>query len=230
MTAYLVIARGDGAHIVSDGAGIARDGTLSEITSKTVLFPSFGVALAVTGVCGADWLEEDVAASGVADLDQLLSALPTIAHGIRGRNVAIQEDFPDVSLTMIAWCPKRGASAWQSSTGIIAAARMQKTYDYVRLAASLEDITDPGAVLGRPMDVADVFDPSRFDVARDGLALMMDCRTRPADPAAWGGRTDQYVIGGTVELTTCGPQGVTRRILHRWHEDRIGKRIQPTKG
>jgi hypothetical protein len=224
MTAYFVIARSDGAHIISDGAAVDEEGVLTGIVSKAALFPRFNLAVVVNGSQSQSEIVDAMEDAQPASLDDALQALPGIAYQIVGSNKQAGIRHPHVSLFAACWHPTSGAAAWAVRTDATVKAWGIQPGQLTRIKGSFDAVGDPAPALGRSVDV---LDPASFDLARDGVALMEHCRRLPADPTLWDGRTDHFGIGGTVELTTCGPGGITRRELHRWPADVIGQRIRP---
>lgn len=69
--------------------------------------------------------------------------------------------------------------------------------------------------------------PASFGPITHGMPLIESQRRRPMGDSDDGFADGQHFIGGSVQVTEIGRDGVTQRIVHTWHEDEIGERIRP---
>lgn len=218
MSLAALIVQPTAVHLITDAAIIGPDGELLAIESKVSTFPEIGLAVSFTGCCHAARIEEAIGSLCAKDPATALRGLAGVAEALSQTNREHGEREWGIRLVAALWDRERQIGTGWLYDNIPAsptntAGRLRNTQGYIDFAA-------PADIFGRDIDVRD---PTSFDVERDAVTLIEAARRAPwADDT---GAPPIYAVGGFGEVTTCDANGIRRRTVIEWPNDRVGGAI-----
>lgn len=215
MSALNMIVQGQHAHLLTDRAVYDRNGIVVGIGHKVVRVEVLPLALAIVGVFNVDQVASAVETSCPTTSlcpEDWVARLPAVVRWIREENLTRWPEIEgtadgEITLAAIYYSHRLGRAR-----GVMVSSGDPSLPAYEVVGLSCIAIPAIEIEPGIP-------DPSRaqFDPRRDGVALVEAQRQ--------GARMDGMVtVGGGVDLTTVGPEGLTLETLHTW-PDEIGRRI-----
>lgn len=218
MSLAMMIVQQDAAYLITDGGLWDDDGICTAIGSKVATLPHLNAAIALVGfnpnphriwdtLC-------DIGMRDARNVRDLLHLLPEIVRDLVRENVGRCSN-PALTAHMITFVPDVGPAAWFVSSGGPNMPPSYKPFTLARAHAMI-DVADRSVALGRPVNV---MDPDSFDIENDGRQLAEIARHTP-----WtfdDGRT-RYHVAGFAELTSVSAEGLQRRTICEWPDDRVG--------
>jgi len=229
MTALVVVHKPDAIHLLSDGACLDQYGRVESLTSKVALVAASGAAVAARGPVGVPHLISSL--FGIRDFDPDDEFVPAIQMHIEAFHGFWKNKIPYLDLVAVRWSHKQQKlEHWLAvnHTGYEFLGTQFRPYamhlrDADQFVAPMPSGDALATVGWKCIPKARDFDP-----VEDGIRLVSAQRLtafplRPDDkdsPVVHG-------VGGFVQLTTVAKDSLTTRIIHRWPEDTIGKRIEP---
>jgi hypothetical protein len=216
MTAVNLIVAGEATYLLTDGAIIGEDGRLQSISTKVIVSHRLKCAIALTGgFDGETWHALNDFIEGCPSQHELMRLMPM--SGLRAHALAkeaLGRSSPRLMPT---------DTILRLIIGIWSETRSQAE-GYI-FGATAEDIPSgmrPGELNGcrryiQPADVDLAVIPTGC-LDREAALRLIEAQRHHRD--AFG----RHIVGGAAELVTVSQEGVTRAVLHRWH-DRVGEPI-----
>ncbi|WAJ31152.1 hypothetical protein [Antarcticirhabdus aurantiaca] len=215
MTALNAIRYDDAAVILTDGASYDRQGIVRRIGPKCQTIKGPNIVLAVSGASAGHKALARLLARDFEDIDHIS------AEGGAW--------FQDWHAVYADFLEEQGGREI-----LVAMAGWSTDQDRARLvmfASELEQPFGEPATIRMPLMGEAPIDRSRFDVMRDGVALVERQRLYRGEAESDADRASgNLVVGGHVMLTLVRRTGITHQILKTWPEDRVGHPIRPAAG
>lgn len=229
MTAINVIKQKGAIHLLSDGAGLQREGNLVARVNKVWPIPHLKAVFAGRGspyfsIFIANYVS--IAASCFDDINNILPEMAQTAAA-EFKSMLERSAFGAVlDLFVVGWSEKNGPTGYflcnHRGHGDVAMPWEVTELGGINLAPVSEPIS-ADLKQGWPNGAL----PDDLDPVKDGLRMLEIQRTHPFDQ---NGDTDNPVmmraVGAFAQLTTVTASAITTRIIHRW-PDKIGDVIRP---
>jgi hypothetical protein len=225
MSAINVFVGREVAYVYSDGAFFDRSGMLLGLDTK--VFPLMN-HVAVVGAVGHSFIPrivEAVLAEANFDFDQLTEKFGELVRDAERRFMPTSPvQWERYRAALVGWSPKLNRPVCVTA----------KSYDDGEVPAftsiPVTEYVDPFISMPLAPTVAN----HGFDFSTpcaSGLSLVTRQRsTLWADGISdRTGTTPIYGVGGFCQQTKITRDAIEMRILHRWAEDQVGKRISPTR-
>ena len=238
MSALVVAINADGIIAACDGACYQHEtGAISAFVSKIILLPEYGALIGWTGVGNFGpalrW-EINQAISSFDDLVNRFEAVCKHIHGeMFGDNLG---PMTEVSCVIAGWSEARRA---YEGYRLVSYEKQSIGFSNERSIAR-----EPFKSVPLPAAIWSSFSPTKMDdfglnpPAEDeetlDVAIRLVCAAR-AD-SGWlkdkdgTGDNRLYMAGGFVQVAVLQQYHVQSWIAHRWPEDTVGHRVDPSKG
>lgn len=216
------------AVLQADAGAYWPDGRIAWLRSKIWCFGQAKAAITMRGGVHRPFMDKALRGADRRPLADLLNILPTALAASTDRTRESFEGSASASLTIAAYCAVRRRPIGLLLTndrnwfgGAIEAYALHGVNNAVGTGdATLSEL------LGRAIEMADLSDPSRFDIERDSLPLIAAQRARPWGDwaASAAGNAVAVRIGGWIDQAEVTESGVAMKRLIKW-PDRVGERI-----
>lgn len=225
MTAINVFRQYARLSIISDAAAYDREGYVLAMASKCFPIPHLRAAIATRGTCLVTALYAAQFGCRFQTFDEMVSRGSTFAEEVYDLNFAgiAASGEPEIDMVVCGFSESRGRPEVYM---------LSSTDRHGFEPWTLVEVADP--VLAMPEPTAEHIDtmpfPSdaeRIEPVKYGIHLLEGQRALKLPIAVDSDDASYHLVGGFALLTTITLDGVTQRIVHRWDEDEVGKRIEP---
>lgn len=217
MTAIVAVTGPTRVDVLCDGAVYLPDGTLLDVMSK--VWPLAGMRACVGGrglavmppafLIRAGWMVPTFDAL-VAHFAEILTELE------RTMRPRVGDAFDHHELVLAGWSESRDRGEVYFEQGHAEPRRVLRECTEVLVLGPDPD-KHWAALQGKA---------AQFDPERDGLPIFEEMRARRMTlDATRPEAAEGHGVGGFVDVTTITRDGLSKRILHRWPEDRVGEKI-----
>jgi hypothetical protein len=207
------------ACLLTDSGHFGKGGVIEALDRKIIEIPRLRIAITTTGYLLCRYLEREIAHAAPATADELFARLPELVLCAAATNDIDCTREP--SQILIAHYSERAGRAvgYMLRTARHDWPADMQPWTLYPVTECLGPRIDLQAALGRD---ADLSDPSAFNPARDGMAIVHAQRAPRSD--WWTADKEETVcVAGTIRLTAVSSAGVETVDLHAW-PDRVGER------
>lgn len=229
MSGIFTVAGPESVWIYTDGAGCHSDGSVAWVGSKILLMPEWPGAIATRGIGALPWMLRLAWSAEVPSLDAALERVVADALAIGGE-LALN-GYPDPlnwEIVLAGWSDRRGAfEVWD----VFGRNAPEWTEEQCRAEPALRPRQLKGTTAAWPVPDEAILKSlwpstgSGLSPAEMALPVMEAMRRKPYATPHFRG-VEQHAIGGFIQETGIGHDGISTSIIHRW-PDVIGERINP---
>ena len=229
MSGIFTVAGPDSVWLYTDGAGTNPDGSLAWIGSKILLMPEWPGAVATRGVGALPWMLRLAWAQDVPSLNDALDRVVGDALAIGGHLVLNGYHDPlNWEVVLAGWSHRREAfEVWD----VFGRSPPDWTEEQCREAPPLTLRQMKGTTASWPVPDETILKtlwPSNQGglLPADMAVPVMEAIRRKTYPMPGAASAEYHAVGGFIQETGIGRDGLSTSIIHRW-PDRIGERIDP---
>ncbi|MEN3209812.1 hypothetical protein PUR23_07105 [Methylorubrum populi] len=229
MSGIFTVAGPDSVWIFTDGAGCNPDGSVAWIGSKILLMPEWPGAVATRGVGALPWMLRLAWASEVSSLDTALERVVADALAIGGHLVANGYHDPlNWEIVLAGWSDQRAAfEVWD----VFGRNAPDWTEEQCCTAPPLTLRQLKGTTASWPVPdeaiLKSLWPSTSGGLTPAEMALpVMEAVRRKTYPMPPSKENEYHSVGGFIQETGIGHDGISSSIIHRW-PDVIGERINP---
>jgi hypothetical protein len=245
VTAINICRQADRVVMVTDGASwSAETGAIVSFANKTDVVPHLSAAFAIRGPTLAGPLFSHLLGREFENFDEMIAGIEDALPRMHGLCVPLFDGHEDIELAIAGWSAERNrAESYMMRTSQrVFGATPQEVASMVERGCYLPEpftlVPFKGATAWAPQvsenarRVAGIYGVKPEAMGEDDLLRYMRTllelqrhdlhRPEMGEPFS--------IVGGFATITTVHSDGtITQRVFHRWTEDCVGERIEPSK-